>query len=387
MTRRLLGWIAGFLLFSCTTGQTYGTEPCNNSVTIQGREGRLSAIYASLDSVSRVSVIDGHRDSLMSIGNCGASSESQGLACLADNTLDELAPSGMPNPEMYLDLIRFSNRKSVLNSIITDFEVWERTMFNHGEYALVGNDSIFYALENVNTGKISEPEVKVKLRELGSEMVRTMHSYELNPDDVDPFASYRKTEDELIAGLFEKYAGNATDSVSVTAWREKLVSVTGLEQKRWLEIVENNEADYMLDWMKAIENTEDFDRCCSLAIQGVQHGSLYDPWQLTVLEQLMESGRYSVVLPVVFSTWRCLFQYSYCGMSRDSIIPNYLFEHYRSKVSETMAAHLGRGEYTRNDLLSTISLLMQDPIIRNGSCIMGSDAWLEMWSLLPDFNK
>ena len=47
-----------------------------------------------------------------------------------------------------------------------------------------------------------------------------------------------------------------------------------------------------------------------------------DEWIVAVAEKLMDSGKYNPCLNNIWIIWRCLYQYCYGGISRDSSIPN-----------------------------------------------------------------
>ena len=54
-------------------------------------------------------------------------------------------------------------------------------------------------------------------------------------------------------------------------------------------------------------------------------------WIVAVAEKLMSSGKYNPCLNNIWIIWRCLYQYSYEGISRHSSIPNSIYNDMRKK--------------------------------------------------------
>ena len=78
---------------------------------------------------------------------------------------------------------------------------------------------------------------------------------------------------------------------------------------------------------------KDFDEQCDLWCLWADCKKSLDEdlWLIAVGTKLMDSGNYTPYSVLLWLRWRVLFQEAFCGVSRDSAIPNDYYNEYRKK--------------------------------------------------------
>lgn len=152
--------------------------------------------------------------------------------------------------------------------------------------------------------------------------------------------------------------------------------------KRYQETDVDERLGLMLEAMNRCSN---FNEQC--ALYGLWANSVEseneDEWIVAVGKRLMEAGRYSPELFRVWAIWRPLCQTLYFGMSRDSNIPNRLYNRYRGLCYRTVLKYL---DLHPDDMLAmncASVLAGRSNINRFGSYPLGNQAIMEKVQFLP----
>lgn len=135
-------------------------------------------------------------------------------------------------------------------------------------------------------------------------------------------------------------------------------------------------------YFNLLNNASCFDEQCQLALCG---GRIIPEYvALPVMSELLQCGKFSRYLFVLWDGWRCLMQTEYFGRSRDSVIADELYDIMRKKVFLTT---LHYADQCPNDTMALYNLMMltiTPCIIRNGNCFFGNDANLTVWELFGE---
>lgn len=93
-----------------------------------------------------------------------------------------------------------------------------------------------------------------------------------------------------------------------------------------------------------LNQCDTFDEQCSLFLNWANHkeSGAENVWLVAVAKQLMMKGRYNPCLIDIWLIWRCLFQYTFVGISRDSAIPNDYYNIYRRMCYKSCLDRLER---------------------------------------------
>ena len=138
--------------------------------------------------------------------------------------------------------------------------------------------------------------------------------------------------------------------------------------------------------LKQLCKCKNFDEQCSLWLNWAdsQESLTEDEWVLMVAERLMQSGKYNPLLGEIWIDWRCLLQSGYFGASRDSEIPNQIYNKMRKTCYLTC---LKRIEIWPNDMMAMNSaavLAGRVNILRVGRFMFGNDAVVELYENMPN---
>ena len=168
---------------------------------------------------------------------------------------------------------------------------------------------------------------------------------------------------------------------SLNAMTKELTDAT----KPTLELYKQVEADKRVEMMlTSLNDCSTFDEQCSLFLNWADspEADLEDEWIVAVAEKLMDSGKYNPCLNNIWIIWRCLYQYCYGGISRDSSIPNSIYNDMRKKCYQTC---LKRIEKNPNDVFAmncAAAIGGRVNINRFGQNMFGNEAVIEKHTYL-----
>lgn len=168
---------------------------------------------------------------------------------------------------------------------------------------------------------------------------------------------------------------------SLDAMTTELLDVT----KPTLELYKHTAADKRVEMMlHSLNNCSTFDEQCSLFLNWADcpEAELEDEWIVAVAERLMDSGKYNPCLNNIWIIWRCLYQCCYGGISRDSFIPNDLYNEMRKKC---YLACLKKIEKNPQDVFAmncAAAIGGRVNINRYGQNLFGNEALIEMHTIL-----
>ncbi len=155
--------------------------------------------------------------------------------------------------------------------------------------------------------------------------------------------------------------------------------------------VENASDDKKTEiFLSEMQNAKSFDDQCGIVLACcLKNKSFCGEWTVEVLKRLMDSGQYSPLLDRVWIVWRAFSQTEFFGLSRDSYMPNEMYESMRAKVFMTAINHLADKKDDKKDVdtckAMIANLLGHTCLIRNGSFVMGNDAPIQIMTYCPGF--
>lgn len=373
----LTGTVVSFKSENLSTQKEY-------SLVLHGMKGTLAQIYPQLDSAGCQKLAGAHLDSLLKLG--GNSAEEQGLCCRKPFLIDMAEHGDLKNPQLYEELIDMANINMMMNAIMSDYEIWARAYLSDNmDGMLVDMDTILYHLQHADRTALNA-SAQNEFQDFTEKLISIMRNPEEATVENNPDLLCSMVLDKLSSPIYQYFYKEEADTVNFIDYTETKDTMLMLCGKQFYEIA-SSEGDRLALWLGALEKTSSFDERCSLVLQGAKHKYNLNLYSLLALEQLMDSEEYSLLLPDVWLTWRCLFQYYNLGMSRDAVMANHVYEYYKNKVINTMARYMAGGNYTQNDMTALCILILKSHLIRNGSAIMGNDCWLEMMEHVPNFNN
>ena len=159
----------------------------------------------------------------------------------------------------------------------------------------------------------------------------------------------------------------------------------GLGDDKFSHFVNTNE-DGQLVILSELNTCANFDEQCSLWRRWAnsKESKGEEAWLVAVGNKLMESGKYNPNLNRIWITWRTLCQIYYCGVSKDSVIPNPFYNQYRRMCYQTC---MKRIENHPDDIFAmncAASLAGNPNVIRIGDFTYGNDAVIDASQMMPE---
>lgn len=276
-------------------------------------------------------------------------------------------------------LVDAYNASVVQNSIITDFDLQMRGL----------NHDVTKAIKSIDVTKVKDAEVLNKLKAFKKEILNLLS---VSPDSVNPaLLNPWKTKDDLHAYLSEKYNVSTFGEFDKELYSEECNQCASVPE--WKELMEKRGNDKMIDELKKkYNNAKDFDARCIYAME-LSHAYMADTgsWiednelnpAIPIMESLMKEKRYSLYLCELWRKWRALYQDAK-GMSKDSEIPNWIYNHYRNICCSTILSYIADHPQDMNAINEFLVLACMENILQHGVFEYGNQYVVEMQYLYPE---
>ena len=186
---------------------------------------------------------------------------------------------------------------------------------------------------------------------------------------------------EIEARSYKFYTDEEAFVDSLKALTNELLESTMPALNHYKKLESGKRLEMMLH---SLNDCSTFDEQCSLFLNWADspEAEEEDEWIIAVAEKLMNSGKYNPCLNNIWIIWRCLYQFHYGGMSRDSDIPNSIYNEMRKQCYLTC---LKRIENHPDDVFAmncAASIGGRANINRFGQNMFGNEAAIEMYTYL-----
>ena len=272
------------------------------------------------------------------------------------------------------------NASVVMNSLITDLDLQMRFGFE--------DDNVIEAIRGMDMSIVNDADVLSKLKAYKKEM---LYLLSVNPNSVDhdkhnPW----KVKYDLYSYLSDKFNVRTFGKVNEKQyWKEYYHCATVPE---WEELIEKRgDGNLIKDLREKYNAAKDFDARCIYAIELAHaYEGNCDTWQndgmnpaIPIMESLMKDGRYSLYLNELWLKWRALYQDSK-GASRDSEIPNWIYNDYRNTCCCTILKYIGSHPADIKAVNEFLVMAFKENILRIGEYEYGNQAAMEKIYLFPE---
>ena len=271
------------------------------------------------------------------------------------------------------------NSAVVMNSIMTDFDLQMRFDMT---------DEVVEAAKIMDVTKVRELEVQDSLNAYKEEMLYMLSA---DPDSVDmnihnPWKAYY----DLFAYLSEKYYIETFGQIDKENIWEEYDHCQSVPE--WEELREKRGNEDMVEELKAkYQQAKDFDARCIYAIElcHAYEAYIYSPKAdkeyfenpaIPLMQSLMEEGQYSLYLNELWQKWRVLYQ-STKGASRDSEIPNWIYNDYRNKCCSTILSYIEEHPQDMQAINQYLLMACKENILRYGVFEYGNQYVVEKYYL------
>lgn len=279
----------------------------------------------------------------------------------------KVSPSALKSDQL-IRLADAYNAFVVMNSIMTDLDLQMRG------YDL---DDVIKAVRSISFERIKNHDVALKLEAYKKEMLYIL-SADPDKEDMEKHNPW-KAKNDLYAYLSEKYYVNTFGKFDEKGYKDAYEKCKSVPD--WKLLMEKRGSDKMVKTLKdRYEKAKDFDARCIYAIELAHaYEADNDSWgeedfanpAIPLMESLMKERKYSLYLYELWLKWRTLYQDSK-GASKDSEIPNRLYNKYRNICACTILSHI---EKNPQDIMAINIFLVtasKENILREGSFSFGN---------------
>lgn len=268
----------------------------------------------------------------------------------------------------------------IANGIWSNFEVWDR----------------FYGIEDKT---IANSIRQIKLDCLKDETIRRAattyrdgmadllsRAEEAVDEDLSPY----DLRESFIGKINEKWYKFYDDEEKFSSlMTQKYDSLSNIVEETYQLYLKTDEGSQLSFILNAMNKCKSFDEQCSLFFKWAdsEESEDEDLWIIAVGTRLMDGEHYSPFLYKVWQIWRPLCQDMFFGLSRDSEIPNKLYNEYRARCYATCLKYI---DIHSDDVLAmncASVLAGQRNINRYGSYSFGNQSAIEKIELLPNRYK
>ena len=288
-----------------------------------------------------------------------------------------LSKEDYPNTSFFHEMVEVYNISTFHNALrsIEDF---------HGRW---GNDEFaLESLEAADTDIITNKELKNKSKQC-IELFKRTYSQDENAPDTLLYKNAMDNLGELDSMICAKYTikNYATFSeeeyYSLFKYSDKLKDIVPLlEDKVTTENISSEKVKQNIKMLKErIGKEQDFDRKCDLTQAYIDYVG-FNYIDLSILENLLDDGRYSHRLFFLWRIWRSCYQLTdeHCGPSTWSAIPNKLYNEKRFFIAKATLNYL---KDHLNDVIAINQFLVlayHPNILRAGLNPIGNEAMTEL---------
>lgn len=307
------------------------------------------------------------------IASCNLKEQKSDFGCdtLSNIDLSFKSNNNLPNAPLVSDLIDFYNGSIVLNSIVCDYELWQRDL----------NTDAKDAITQMDCSIIKNDTIRLAAQRYKNQVLSILFNDSLKTDTTtfDRIADEYSTFKGI---LIDRYNVNNFGELSEeTYWKiyDKSNLISNYDSIQSLDKTDSLSTLYLKELIK---KETDFDKKCIYTLEYAHSEETYSI--IKSLENLMRSDQYSIYLYETWRYWRCLLQDNEYGSSKDSYIPNNIYNQMRMICANTILNYIIEHP---NDIMAInqfIILSGTDNIYRYGIFPYGNQNFLEKVDLFPE---
>lgn len=274
----------------------------------------------------------------------------------------------------------FYNSCRLAFDVWSDFDLWLRSNTSD---ELVASADVLGGIRQISEDCISSQPLRKAARVYKDSLMQMMNKPYEEWDEEDDAMGLLQNFSIAIEGESYQFFENHESFVdSIVDLGNELRKVTEDQLKIYQETDSLQRLGFMLN---ALNGCSTFDEQCSLFLNWIncKEAEMDDEWIIAVAGRLIDSEKYNPALNEVWMVWRCLFQIQYCGMSRDSFIPNHFYNSMRKKCYMTCLKRIERHPDDIFAMNCAAFLGGRININRMGEGFFGNEAISELAQCMP----
>lgn len=303
----------------------------------------------------------------------------------ADNSLEKTDKNILPK-DILIRLKNFSTAIIAINDIWSFQEEWERIVYK-GEEGIL-QDSVKTIIKNISNTTYSlfnDSCITESINKYKRDISALLKS--------KPDKNYTQYADSLYKGIKEKiykqYVYKELCSLNEDTFWVYIDRDRYIQNPNWSEYLAMDRDSALMNLDQRIMGTVDPEEknASILTWADIAYRYYGDTDVIRAYQLVMEQGQYSIYLLEAWAKWRALMQFEIYGRSRDSEIPNKLYNQWRKECLNIIYQHIKKNPDDQMAINQYYTLADYKNMIRNGSAIMGNNSWIEMMKFFPHENN
>ena len=266
-------------------------------------------------------------------------------------------------------------------NILSNYEVWYRS---HMSDELRTDSEIIRSTKNIKAEIIKDEDVRKAAQNYKDSMLLLMA---IPIDEWSEGKNPGRVFDSYCNIVADKQPYFCDDKESFYTLYDSIVHETeNMTEDRFKHYLDAEKESRLKVMLTELSSCKSFDEQCSLWMNwgNCKESRIDESWLVLVGKTLLESEKYSPILNRLWISWRSLCQFDYYGMSRDSAIPNHMYNVYRKKCYLACLKWIEKHPDDVFAMNCALSLAGRPNINRYGSNIAGNEAMIELYKMMPE---
>ena len=287
---------------------------------------------------------------------------------------------------LYANAEQYYNGYMLLFNLESLYEICFWNLDKPEEERIFTPEEVLDAIQGINIDVLRDPGDRMCIEDARDSVLDYLETYPgyYRQEDTVPLIYLANVMERFDRYSYFYYEGDMEPIEAILDSTMNKVHTGQWVQERFERYLMASEDEHLEVMLKELAECKDFDEQCDLwCLWSDCRQSLdEDLWVIAVGTRLMDSEQYSPLAIMIWLRWRVLFQEAFCGMSRDSAIPNDYYNEYRKKCFVAAIQHFERHEEDIFSMFLAEYMLSRSNLNRLGGWL-GNNAMYEGPDLMP----
>lgn len=287
---------------------------------------------------------------------------------------------------LYANAEQYYNGYMLLFNLESLYEICFWNLDKPEEERIFTPEEVLDAIQGINIDVMRDPGDRMCIEDARDSVLDYLETYPgyYRQEDTVPLIYLARVMERFDRYSYFYYEGDMEPIEAILDSTMNKVHAGQWAQERFERYLMASEDEQLEVMLKELAECRDFDEQCDLwCLWSDCRQSLdEDLWVIAVGTRLMDSEQYTPMAILIWLRWRVLFQEAFCGMSRDSAIPNDYYNEYRKKCFVASILHLERHQDDIFSMFLAEYMLSRSNMNRLGGWL-GNNAMYEGPELMP----
>lgn len=287
---------------------------------------------------------------------------------------------------LYANAEQYYNGYMLLFNLESLYEICFWNLDKPEEERIFTPEEVLDAIQGINIDVMRDPGDRMCIEDARDSVLDYLETYPgyYRQEDTVPLIYLANVMERFDRYSYFYYEGDMEPIEAILDSTMNKVHTGQWAQKRFERYLKASEDEQLEVMLKELAECRDFDEQCDLWCLWSDCRQSLDEnlWVIAVGTRLMDSEQYTPMAVLIWLRWRVLFQEAFCGMSRDSAIPNDYYNEYRKKCFVASILHFERHEEDIFSMFLAEYMLSRSNMNRLGGWL-GNNAMYEGPELMP----